>query len=93
MTSGVEGILHRLDQALEQLESAVDKCHHQLGQMEHLRSEVQTLSADRAQLADRLDKAEARAARLEGANRDASRRIIFAVEAIRDVVDATRERQ
>jgi hypothetical protein len=54
---------------------------------------VQTLSAERSRLADRLDKAEARAARLEGANRDASRRIVAAVESIRSVLQAGAERQ
>mgnify|MGYP006198435425 CR=1 FL=1 len=42
---------------------------------EGLADEVQMLTADRARLAESLDQAQARAAKLENVNRDVSRRL------------------
>ena len=52
--------------------------------------ELQRLGADRSRLANALDAAEARAARLEETNRDVSRRLVAAMEAIRDVLERNR---
>ena len=49
--------------------------------------EVQRMNADRAQLATELDNSEARAERLEEANKEVSRRLVTAMETIRAVLD------
>ncbi len=58
-----------------------------------LSAEVEMLTADRARLAESLDQSQARNARLENVNREASRRIAAAVEAIRIAVQPDPERQ
>jgi hypothetical protein len=49
--------------------------------------EVQRMNADRAKLATELDGSEARAERLEEANKEVSRRLVTAMETIRAVLD------
>ena len=92
MASAVEVALGRLEQALHQLEAAAERRLAALDRLERLERENQTLGADRARLADSLDKAEARAGRLEAANREVSRRLVAAVETIRGVLQAGAER-
>jgi chaperonin cofactor prefoldin len=92
MASAVETALSRLERALDQLEAAAARRLTALERLYRLEGENQTLSADRARLADSLDKAEARASRLESANRDVSRRLVAAVEAIQSVLQPDRER-
>jgi chromosome segregation ATPase len=86
MASAVETALGRLEQALHQLEAAAERRLAALDRLQRLERENQTLGADRARLADSLDKAEARASRLEAANREVSRRLVAAVETIRSVL-------
>ena len=50
-------------------------------------AEVQRMNADRARLARSLDEAEARAIRLDEANREVSRRLVAAMEAIRGFIE------
>jgi hypothetical protein len=50
-------------------------------------AEVQRLNADRSRLAQELDGSEARAERLEEANKEVSRRLVTAMETIRAVLD------
>ena len=45
------------------------------------------MNADRAKLATELDNSEARAERLEEANKEVSRRLVTAMETIRAVLD------
>ena len=92
MASAVETALSRLERALDQLEAAAARRLTALERLYRLEGENQTLSADRARLADSLDKAEARASRLESANRDVSRRLVAAVEAIQSVLQPGGER-
>jgi chromosome segregation ATPase len=87
MASEVESALGRLERALDQLEAAAERRLSALDRLQHLEQENHTLSADRARLADSLDKSEARAAQLENANREVSRRLVAAVETIRSVLE------
>ncbi|AAL51493.1 hypothetical cytosolic protein [Brucella melitensis bv. 1 str. 16M] len=48
---------------------------------------MQRMNADRSRLAQELDQSEARAERLEAANREVSRRLVTAMETIRAVLD------
>ena len=93
MASATEGAVRRLEAALRSLEIAVEERLSESAGAEGLADEVQMLTADRAQLAEKLDQSQARAARLENVNRDASRRIATAVETIRTVLTPQPERQ
>ena len=91
MASGAEQALRRLEAALAGLELAIERRLADRESAEGLGDEVQMLTADRARLAESLDQAQARAARLESLNRDASRRIGAAMEAISAALEATPE--
>ena len=73
----VEDALKRLKGALDLLDNAVER---------RLEGEVHRLGTDRSRLAQSLDAAEARSARLEEANKEVSRRLVAAMEAIREVL-------
>jgi hypothetical protein len=86
MPSTTEQGVKRLEAALRSLELAVERRLSQSAGAEGLTEEVQMLTADRARLAESLDQAQARAARLENVNRDVSRRLATAVETISSVI-------
>ena len=92
MASVTEQAIRRLEAALHGLESAIERRLAQSIGVEGLSDEVQMLTSDRARLAENLDQAQARALKLENANRDVSRRLGAAVETIRDVLQAETER-
>ncbi|SEP59300.1 protein of unknown function [Faunimonas pinastri] len=81
MASAAERAVQRLDQALRQLEEAVEEKVGGLTQ--GVATEIQTLNADRARLAESLDRSESRVRRLDNVNRDVSRRLVMAMETIR----------
>lgn len=86
----MEKAADRLMRALERLEEAVEaRLEHEAG-LADAEAEVQRMGADRSRLAEALDGAEARAQRLEGANREVSRRLVDAMETIRAVLDGSR---
>ncbi|MGH6924951.1 MAG: DUF4164 domain-containing protein [Propylenella sp.] len=91
MPSSTEQAVRQLEAALQSLEYAVERRLSQAAGADGLATEVQLLTSDRAELAESLDKAEARAARLEHLNRDASRRIDNAIQTIREVLEAEEE--
>ncbi len=79
--------LTRLGSAMTTLEDAVSARIDREGDYIEAEAEVQRMNADRARLADELDKSEARAERLEDANKEVSRRLVTAMETIRAVLD------
>ena len=80
-------IIGRLGRAMESLEHAVAaKLEHEQDYSE-MDAELQRMNADRAKLATELDNSEARAERLEEANKEVSRRLVTAMETIRAVLD------
>lgn len=79
--------LERLEKALNGLEQAVDIRLDKEGDFAEAEEEVQRMNADRSKLAQELDNSEARAERLETANREVSRRLVTAMETIRAVLD------
>ena len=91
MASGAEQALRRLEAALSSLELAIEQRLTEKESAEGLGEEVRMLTADRARLAESLDQAQARSARIEGLNRDASRRIGAAMEAISAVLQTIPE--
>ncbi len=80
-------VIGRLGRAIEALEDAVaQRIEHEQDYSE-AEAEVQRMNADRAKLASELDNSEARAERLEEANKEVSRRLVTAMETIRAVLD------
>ena len=79
-----------LERALAALEDAVDHRRDKDSSRVDLDAEIHRVGADRSRLAQALDAAEARAARLEEANREVSRRLVAAMEAVRAVLSRQR---
>jgi chromosome segregation ATPase len=84
----IESALKRLERALGGLEVSIQRRIDADRSLNALQEDLQRLGEDRSHLAAGLDKAEARASRLEDANRDVSRRLVSAMESIRTVLDA-----
>jgi chromosome segregation ATPase len=78
----------RLTQALDALDSAVDRRIEIDRSRAILTDQIHALDADRSKLAADLDTETARARQLETANRDIARRLDAAMENIRLVLDA-----
>lgn len=91
MPSATEEAVKRLEAALQSLEHAVEERLSLSAGSDSLAEEVQMLSTDRARLAETLDQAQARAAKLETVNRDVSRRLDAAIATIRAVLSVDEE--
>ncbi|MDR0252035.1 MAG: DUF4164 domain-containing protein [Brucellaceae bacterium] len=79
--------IEQLEKAMTSLEQAVELRLEKEGDFAEAEEEVQRMNADRSKLAQELDLSEARAERLETANREVSRRLVTAMETIRTVLD------
>lgn len=86
VASSIEQAIHRLQSAMDRLESAVEGNLENQRQVRGLEGEMQRLGTDRSRLAQSLDAAEARSGQLEEANREVSRRLVGAMESIREVL-------
>jgi chromosome segregation ATPase len=82
----IEQALKRLESALDRLEIVVERRAEKAGTISGFESELQRLGADRSRLAQSLDAAEERAARLAETNAEVSRGLVEAMETIRDVL-------
>jgi hypothetical protein len=80
-------VIARLAQAMDALEDAAAGRLERDQDYGEAEAEVQRMNADRARLAQELDNSEARAERLEEANKEVSRRLVTAMETIRAVLD------
>jgi chromosome segregation ATPase len=80
-------VIARLGRAIDALEEAASARLELDGEYVEAEAEVQRMNADRARLAQELDNSEARAERLESANKEVSRRLVTAMETIRAVLD------
>ncbi|MGQ2908367.1 MAG: DUF4164 domain-containing protein [Aliihoeflea sp.] len=80
-------VIGRLGAAVEALESAVAARLENDQDYQEADAEAQRMNADRSRLAQELDASEARAERLEDANKEVSRRLVTAMETIRAVLD------
>ncbi len=84
--SGVNDALGRVDAAIHSLESAIEGRREELQATSGLEEELHRLGLDRSQLAQSLDTAESRSGRLEETNREVSRRLVAAMESLRQVL-------
>ncbi len=84
--SGVNDALGRVDAAIHSLESAIEGRREELQATSGLEEELHRLGLDRSQLAQSLDAAESRSGRLEETNREVSRRLVAAMESLRQVL-------
>ncbi len=82
----IDEALRRLEAALELVEGALDRRLANSAAVSGLEGELHRLGTDRSRLAQSLDAAEARSARLEEANVAVSRGLVAAMESIRDVL-------
>ena len=80
-------VIARLGKAIGSLENAVAARLELEQDYTEAEAEVQRMNADRSRLAQELDTSEARAERLEDANKEVSRRLVTAMETIRAVLD------
>lgn len=86
-TSNIDLALKRLTKALKTMDNAIAIQSGHQGETSELEEEIQRMNADRSRLAQELDNSESLAERLEQANKEVSRRLIAAMEAIRTVAD------
>ena len=88
MSTGVDQAAERLSLAIDRLEATIGRQAGVRADKDSLETEIQVLGADRARLADLLDKSEAKATRLDTINRDVSHKLVEAMETIRSVLQA-----
>ncbi|MEM1039577.1 MAG: DUF4164 domain-containing protein [Pseudomonadota bacterium] len=79
--------LARLNKALETLENRVDATKDAMARAQNPAAEVQRMADDRARLAQQLDDSQARAEQLAKTNSEVSRRLVSAMETVRQVLD------
>jgi predicted nucleic acid-binding Zn-ribbon protein len=91
MTSSVEQSMQALENAISKLEAAIERRCNRAAESTDMEAEIQTLSADRAQLADNLDKANAKIESLETVYRDVSNRLVTAMETVSAVLQSELE--
>lgn len=85
-TSAVNDALRRVDAAMHGLENTIEGRREDMQARSGLEEELHRLGLDRSQLAQSLDAAESRSARLEEANREVSRRLVAAMETLRHLL-------
>jgi chromosome segregation ATPase len=86
IASEIEAATRRLMQALDALESAVERRREADRDEDELASRIQALGADRSRLADELDGSLVKSRKLERANREIAERLDGAIETIREVL-------
>ena len=82
--------LQKLEQALDALGDAIERREDEGRRRVDLEAELHRVGADRSRLAQSLDTSEAKAVRLEDANREVARRLVAAMESVRSVIARNR---
>ena len=82
--SPLAAALARLNDALDGLDAAIGESTATAGNVD---AKVQRMADDRARLAQELDATEARAQALRDVNADVSKRLVSAMEMVRDAMD------
>lgn len=83
---GYEAAAARLDRALARLDASVRSLNGRVRAHARIEADTQKLIAERAHFAAELDKEAARAKRLDDTAAEVSRRLVDAMEAVREVL-------
>jgi hypothetical protein len=86
LEDGLNAANARFDRALMRLDQSVKNLQNRLRQQQRIEIDTQRLVHERARLATELDKASARAKRLDDSAHDVSRRLVSAMETVREVL-------
>jgi hypothetical protein len=83
---GYESAAARLDRALTRLDASVRSLNGRMRTHARIEADTQKLLAERARFAADLDKEAARAKRLDDSAAEVSRRLVAAMETVREVL-------
>jgi len=86
LQDGIETATARFDRAMGRLEASARNLAARMRQLQRIEVDTQRLVTERARLASELDKASARAKRLDDSAHDVSRRLVEAMETVREVL-------
>ena len=81
-----EAAADRLDRALARLEASVRSLNGRVRAHARIEADTQRLIAERARFASDLDKASAKAKRLDDTAAEVSRRLVIAMETVNEVL-------
>ncbi|MEO8758220.1 MAG: DUF4164 family protein [Devosia sp.] len=84
--SDIDETSERLDRALHRLEASVRSLNGRMRTHARIEADTQKLLAERARFAADLDKASAKAKRLDDASAEVARRLVTAMETVNDVL-------
>jgi ABC-type transporter Mla subunit MlaD len=79
----------RFERALSRLDGSVKNLSSRMRQLQRIEVDTQRLIHERSRLATELDKASARAKRLDDSAHEVSRRLVEAMETVREVLAKT----
>jgi hypothetical protein len=82
----IEAAAERLDRALHRLDASVRSLNGRMRTHARIEADTQKLIAERAKFASDLDKASARAKRLDDTAADVARRLVVAMETVNEVI-------
>ncbi|MDJ0613489.1 MAG: DUF4164 domain-containing protein [Rhizobiaceae bacterium] len=83
--------IERLNKAVQNLDKAVELRLERESALGDAEAEVQRMGADRTRLAESLDQAHERSQQLEHVNKEVSRRLVDAMEAIKNVIERQKQ--
>ncbi len=83
--------MERLNKAVQNLDKMVDARMERESALGDAEAEVQRMGADRTRLAESLDQAQERSQQLEHVNKEVSRRLVDAMEAIKNVIERQKQ--
>lgn len=86
MDDTYEAAGERLDRALHRLEASVRSLNGRVRAHARIEADTQKLIAERAKFASELDKASAKAKRLDDTAADVARRLVVAMETVNEVI-------
>lgn len=83
---GYEAAAARLERAFARLEASVRSLNGRMRSHSRIEADTQKLIQERAKFASELDKAAARAKRLDDSAAEVARRLVVAMESVREVL-------
>lgn len=83
---GYEAAAARLERAFARLEASVRSLNGRMRAHSRIEADTQKLIGERAKFASELDKAAARAKRLDDSAGEVARRLVVAMESVREVL-------